>query len=144
GFGNGHERIFRRAAPCDQTQGGGFGGGAAQVREGGGEILEEHDAEARDDGVEVGRREGVGLCVGEDEVGGCAFLLGSGAGGGDHCFGDVHAGALGVGAETTGCGEGGGAEAAADIEEAVCGRGKPGDQQGFDGFEQAIEYVLLS
>ena len=76
-LGRRHEWILRGAPPGDEAELGIVVGGASQVREGHDRVLEEHDAEARDDRVEVRRREGVGLRVGAHEACRRAFRLGA-------------------------------------------------------------------
>jgi hypothetical protein len=56
-----HERIFRGAAPGDDVKRGVVGRGTPQVREGLDRVMEEHDAESRDDRVDACALKGMGL-----------------------------------------------------------------------------------
>ena len=90
-LGRGHERVVLGAAPHDQPQLAPGPCRGTEVGEGFDGVVEEHDAEARDDRVEAGRLEVVALGVGHDEAHRHAFPLGAQAGGGHHRLGDVDA-----------------------------------------------------
>ena len=90
--------------------------GAPQIREGPDEVVEEHDAEARDDHVEAARLESVDLRVGTDEACRRAFQFGAGPGGGDHRIRNVDADAAARRAEQPRDGERCAARAVADVD----------------------------
>jgi DNA-binding transcriptional MerR regulator len=120
-LGGRHEGILGGTAPGEEVEAGVFAGGAAEVLEGADGVVEEHDAEAGDDGVEARGLEGVALGVGEEKGRGRAFADGAGAGCIDKGLGDVDAG-TGT-AEAALQGEGDGARSTADIEDGAGGDG---------------------
>jgi hypothetical protein len=138
-----HERIFRGASPGDEPKMSAASCRVPQVRECADAVVEEHDAETRNDRVEAAGLEGMRLGVVTDE--GCryAFAFSAGSRGHDHRFGDVYARAMALRPERSCGGERGSACAAANVEHAACGFGNDElCKQRFEGQEHPVQHFL--
>ena len=144
-LGGRHERILGGASPGDAQELGPLSGRAAQVRKGLSRVLEEHDAETRDNLVEARRLERMDLGVSLDEAGRRSLALGPGLGGGDHRRGDVDAGRAAARSQSPRHGNGGAAGTAADVQDPTRDRAVPReslDEEVLKGLEHLIERRL--
>ena len=112
----GHERVVLGTPPNDETEFRAVARGMTQVRKRADGVVEEHDAEAREDPVEACRLEGMGLRVAADEAYRRAFPFRPGASRGDHRIREVDADAAALRAQDPRNGERRAARAAANIE----------------------------
>ena len=141
-WAHGQKRVVRRTAPGDDPQCSSWRRRGTQIGESLNEVVEEHDAESRDDHVER-RLELVALRIGEYEPGREALALGASASESDHRFGDIDAGAVAVGAEPSRDGQCRGACPAPDVEHVL--RRAPAhrlDEQLLQRLEEPVEYLL--
>jgi hypothetical protein len=128
---NGFSAAFRQAT---NRSSGVVRSGTPQVGKGPDRVVEEHDAEARNDRVEARRLEPMRLRVGADEACGRAFPFGVGPGGGDHRIRNVDADAAALRSEQPRDGQRCPARTAADVEDAAFGsEGNRFDEQSSNG-----------